>query len=95
MINLDDYKEFRDDKEIIDIIVDYNEIEFLFKNNHLVELNKKLQELSKKHIVEQIVYNGINTIPPQNIYQNAVNCMKFLETLFNEKVTEKAIKNRR
>ena len=94
MINLDDYKEFKDDKEIIEIIVDYNEIEFLFKNNHLVELNKKLQELSRKYTVEQIVYNAINTIPPQNIYQNAENCIKFFEALLSKKILEKTDKSK-
>ena len=48
MINLDDYKEFKDDKEIIDIIVDYNSIEFLLKENNQFKLAEKLQELSRK-----------------------------------------------
>lgn len=34
MINLDDYEEFKDDKEIIDIIMNRNDIEFLLKNNY-------------------------------------------------------------
>lgn len=93
MINLDDYKEYKDDKEIIDIIVDYNNIEFLLKENNQFKLAEKLQELSRKYTVEQIVYNAINTIPPQNIYQNAENCMKFLDTLLKGKILKKRNKN--
>ena len=94
MINLDDYEEFKDDKEIIDIIMNHNDIEFFLKNNYLVELNKKLNDLLGKYTVERIEYNAVNTIPPRNIYQNAENCIKFFEALLSKKILEKTDKSK-
>lgn len=93
MININNYKDFKEDKEIMDIIADYNEVELLLENRNVKKLKEKLQEMSSKYILEKIAYNSVNVIPPQNEYQSASNCMKFLFTLLNEKILKKSCDN--
>ena len=89
MLNFDDYKEFKNDKEICDIIYYHNEIERLLNINDIDNLNRKMQEISSKYLIESMMYNTVNAIPPQNIYQNAENCIRFLRTLLSEKIINK------
>ena len=71
MLNFDDYREFKNDKEICDIIYYHNEIEHLLNIKDTNNLKRKMQEISNKYIIESMMYNTTNPIPPQNIYQNA------------------------
>lgn len=89
MLNFDDYKEFKNDKEICDIIYYHNEIEHLLNIKDTNNLKRKMQEISNKYIIESMMYNTTNPIPPQNIYQNAENCMRFLRALLSEKIISK------
>ena len=87
---MDDYKEFKDDKEIMDIIVEYNDIEVLLKEKNESKLKMKLHEVSAKYTVEKIIYNASCDSYPQDIYQNAINCMSFLNAILKEKIFNKS-----
>lgn len=86
----DDYKEFKDDKEIMDIIAEYNGIEVLLKEKNESKLEMKLYEISEKYTVEKIIYNASCASYPHDIYQNAINCMSFLNAILKEKILNKS-----
>ena len=82
-------KLIRDTKELRDIRDEYEKTERLLREHKQEELQQHLQEVSSKHLLEKLAYNALNPQMPQTLEQNAINCMKFLDYLFKEKLTLK------
>ena len=75
-------------KELNDLKLDYNKTEKLLKEKNFQELQQHLQDMMSKHFFETLAYNAINPIQPRFIEENALNCMKFLQTLIISKAVE-------
>lgn len=88
MKNQTGYEDNKEVKEIEDIISEKNEIQCLLRECSWDELRMHLQKLNSKYFAETIVYNSVNTIPPQNLQENAVNCISFLDTLLVAKTAK-------
>lgn len=93
MINIEKLKNINNDKEILDIAMDYNEIEYLLSQDNLIGLRCHLQNLAKKYQLELMIHNSQNTTPPTDEYQNAKNWMIFLNNYFDAKLIEKGYNN--
>lgn len=87
----DKYKDGKKIKEIDSIIYEKNEIQRLLREGHWEELDMQLQKLKSKYFTETIIYNTVNTNPPQNLQENAQNCISFLDTLFIDKMLKNNI----
>ena len=72
-------------KEIFDIKRDYNKILELLQQKKWQELDIHLHNIQNRHIIETMAYNSVNHIMPQNIQENAKNCLRFLEWLAKAK----------
>lgn len=89
MIDYEKLKSLKNDKEILDIVEDYNKIEYLLSQNELIKLKCLLQNLASKYKLGLLVHNSQNTIPPTDEYENARNWMNFLNNYLDAKLIEK------
>ena len=94
MMDLEYLKQFREIKDIADIIGEIEKLDCLAYQNDWDAVDQHLQDVSKKHIVEKVVYNSVNQVMPQSIQQSAANCRQFLLSLGAEKITEELSKRR-
>ena len=94
MSDLEYLKQFREIREIADIIHDIDGLDSLVNKNDWISVDRRLQELSEKYIVEKVAFNLANPVPPQTIQQSAMNCRRFLIGHGMEKVAEMALKHR-
>lgn len=94
MSDLEYLKQFREIREIADIIHDIDGLDSLVRQNDWISVERRLQELSEKYIVEKVAFNLTNPVPPQSIQQSAMNCRRFLIGHGMEKVAEIALKQR-
>ena len=83
-------KNIKDLYDFMDIIKDYKKTEYLLQNNQLDLLQNHLNDMSVKYLAEKIMYNSINTQPPQSLQQNAYNFMIFLKKLYEIKGLKKS-----
>ncbi|MBD5407171.1 MAG: hypothetical protein HDR51_05055 [Treponema sp.] len=67
--------------EIFDIKNDYDKISMFIVSMNWQELQAHLVKLQQKYFVEVSIYNLFNTVPPQSLFQNAINYMNFLRQL--------------
>lgn len=88
MMDLEYLKQFREEKEIADIINEIEKLDCLVSQNKWNEVAQHLQDVSINHIVEKAVYNAVNSSPPQSIQQSAENCRNFLLALGVEKIAK-------
>ncbi|NBJ88630.1 hypothetical protein [Acutalibacter sp. 1XD8-36] len=92
-MDLEYLKQFRAIKEVADIIDEIEKLDWLAYQNDWDAVDKHLQDVSQKHIVEKAVYNSVNQTPPQSIQQSAANCRQFLLALGAEKITKELSKH--
>lgn len=93
MIDLEYLKQFREIKDVADIIGEIEKLDRLAYQNNWDAVGQHLQDVSEKHKVEKAVYNSVNQSPPQSIQQSAANCRQFLLALGAEKITKELSKN--
>lgn len=93
MIDLNYLKQFHEIKDIADISHEIEKLDCLAYQNDWDAVERHLQDISQKHIVEKAVYNSVNQTPPQSIQQSAANCRQFLLMLGAEKVTKELSKH--
>ena len=93
MINLEYLKQFREIKDIAEIIDEIEKLDRLAYQYDWDAVSQHLQDVSQKHIVEKAVYNSVNQTPPQSIQQSAANCRQFLLALGAEKITKELSKH--
>lgn len=93
MIDLEYLKQFREIKDVADIIREIEKLDFLAYQNNWNAVNQHLQDVSTKHTVEKAVYNSVNQVMPQSIQQSAANCRQFLLSLGAEKITKELSKH--
>lgn len=65
-----------------DIRNDYEKTQQLLQEQRWCELNHHIAYIVTKYPIEVAIHNLVNPHMPNNIEQNAINCMKFLENLF-------------
>lgn len=75
-------------KEIADIISERAKILRLLNENNEKALAAHLEMLQQKYMVETLIYNFANPNPPKSIYENARNCISFLDCLLDTKKIE-------
>lgn len=68
-------------KELCDIRTDYDKTSMLIASMNWQELQAHLVKVQQKYFLEVALYNSFNSIPPQSLLQNAINCMNFLQQL--------------
>ena len=93
MINLEYLKQFREIKDVAEIIDEIEKLDRLAYQYDWDAVGQHLQDVSKKHIVEKAIYNSVNQSPPQSIQQSAANCRQFLLVLGAEKITTELSKH--
>ena len=93
MMDLEYLKQFRENKEIADIIFEIEKLDCLVSQEKWNEGAQHLQDVSINHIAEKAVYNVANPSPPQSIQQSAANCRQFLLALGVEKIAKKLSKH--
>ena len=76
-------------KELADLREEYEKTQRLLNEGKNEKLQKHLQDLQNKYLVERMVYNTANPNPPRSLEENASNCMRFLQSLMIAKSTEK------
>lgn len=82
-------------KDILEIRSAIEKTKSLLESGNIQELQKHLQELRNKYLVETIVYNTTHTVKPRSIQENALNCIDFLNVLLTEKGAETLEDNRK
>ena len=87
---MDEIEEIKSGKEIGDIISERKKIQQLMSESNWDKLDTYLKKLNIKYGAETFIYNLANPIMPQNISENAQNCIKFLNCLLEEKATDTA-----
>ena len=85
---MNDIEQIRSGKEIEDIVSERDAIQRLISEANWEKLSTYLQELNTKYRMETFAYNAANPIPPQNIRENAQNCILFLNTLLATKTID-------
>ena len=75
-------------KEIADIISERAKVLRLLNENNEKALATHLEMLQQKYMVETLIYNFANPNPPKSIYENARNCISFLDCLLDTKTIE-------
>lgn len=75
-------------KEIADIISERDKVLRLLNENNEKALAAHLEMLQQKYMVETLIYNFANPNPPKSIYENARNCISFLDCLLDTKKIE-------
>lgn len=75
-------------KEIADIISERAKVLRLLNENNEKALATHLEMLQQKYMVETLIYNFANPNPPKSIYENARNCISFLDCLLDTKKIE-------
>ena len=93
MMDLEYLKQFREIKDVADVIDEIEKLDRLACQNNWNGVDQHLQDVSKKHIVEKVVYNSVNQVMPQTIQQSAANCRQFLLSLGAEKITKELSKH--
>ena len=87
MLGLKYLKKFQKIKDVADIICQIEKLDCLGYQNDWYAVNRHLQDVSQKHMIEKVLYNSVNQTMPQSIQQSAANCRQFLLALGAEKIT--------
>ncbi len=86
---LKDYKKFKD---IEDIIKEKDELTTYYNNAQYEELQKLINDLSNKYLIERIIWNNRPGVTiPQNIQQSYINAIDFLNAKGIELLAEKGV----
>ena len=85
---MDEIEELKSGKEIEDLISERKKIQQLMNESNWDKLDIYLKKLGIKYGTETVIYNLANPIPPQNILENAQNCIKFLNSLLEAKTID-------
>lgn len=93
MIDLEYLKQFREIKDVTNIIGEIEKLDCLAYRNDWDAIGQHLQDISENHKVEKAVYNSVNQVMPQSIQQSAANCRQFLLLLGAEKITKELSKH--
>lgn len=93
MLDLEYLKRFREIKDIADIIDEIEKLDGLAYQNDWTAVDRHLQDVSKKHMIEKAVYNSVNQVMPQSLQQSAANCRQFLLSLGAENITKELSKH--
>lgn len=91
MLDLEYLKQFREIKDIEDIIQDIEKLNSSIYWNDWNEVNQHIQKVSIKYPVEATVYNSVR-VPAQTIQQAVEGCRQFLLSLGAEKITKELSK---
>ncbi len=81
-------QEIRKVSEIADIISERDKVIRSLNENNEKALAAHLEMLQQKYMVETLIYNFANPNPPKSIYENARNCISFLDCLLDTKKIE-------
>ena len=93
MTDLEYLKQFREIREIADIIGDIEKLDSLMEQNEWDSVSQLLYVISAKHPAEKVVYNSANPLPPLSIQQSASSCRQFLIALGKAKITAEGLKH--
>lgn len=86
MNGLETEKIIRATKELTDIRDEYLKTQRLLEAQRWKELQQHITAIIRKYPEEAMVHNCLNPCIPDTIQQNAINCMRFLQTLFAAKL---------
>lgn len=86
MNDLETEKVIRATKELTDIRDEYLKTQRLLEAQRWKELQQHITAIIRKYPEEAMVHNCLNPCIPDTIQQNAINCMRFLQTLFAAKL---------
>lgn len=92
-MDLEYLKQFREIKEISDIINEIEKLDRLVYQDKWDKVVQHLQDISQNHKIEKAVYNSVNPSPPQSMQQSAANCRQFLLVLGAEKIAKELSKH--
>lgn len=75
-------------KEIEDIIAERDTVLRLLNENNARDLAAHLEMLRQKYMAELLIYNLGKPNPPKSVYDNAKNCIPFLDSIVKAKMLE-------
>ena len=75
-------------KEIADLIAERDKVIRLLNENNGMELAAHLEMLRQKYMAELLIYNLGKPNPPKSVYENAKNCIPFLDCIVKDKMIE-------
>lgn len=63
---LTEFEKYRDIKDIVDIIQEINQLRELYQNSKFQEMLLHIDSLTKKYVIETIIWNIANSYAPTN-----------------------------
>ena len=75
-------------EKITDIISERDKVLRLLNENNESELVAHLEMLRQKYMAELLIYNLGKPNPPKSVYENAKNCVPFLDSIVKDKMIE-------
>lgn len=89
---MNEIEQIKKGKEIKDIVAERDKVQRLLNEANWDELQTYLQNLNIKYCTETLAYNVTHPNPPQDLKENAENCISFLHALLEAKTVD-AVKN--
>lgn len=89
---LDQYKKYKDIKEIYEFIDDVLKLRSLYSTMQYDEMLKHIQYLMTKYEKETKEWNKNHNVPPQTYYQCYINAEAFLEAKGKDILIKEGIK---
>lgn len=89
---LEQYKKYKDIKEIYEFIDDVLKLRSLYSTMQYDEMLKHIQYLMTKYEKETKEWNKNHKVPPQTYYQYYINAEAFLEAKGKEILIKEVIK---
>ena len=81
-------QEIKKAKEIANLIAERDKVIRLLNENNGMDLATHLETLRQKYMAELLIYNLGKPHPPKSVYENAKNCIPFLDSIIKAKMIE-------
>ena len=77
---LQEFEKYKNIKEIADIIDETIKLRDLYQNSRFTEMLTHINYLTKKYVIETVVWNIANPYNPENYYQAYINAENFMKS---------------
>ena len=89
---LKEFEKYKDIKDIADIIQETNKLRELYQNSQFNEMLQHINLLTKKYVIETIIWNISHPYSPANYYQAYLTAENFMKANGIKVLVEKDIK---
>lgn len=89
---LKEFEKYKDIKDIADIIQETNKLRELYQNSQFNEMLQHINLLTKKYVIETIIWNISHPYSPENYYQAYLTAENFMKANGIKVLVEKDIK---